>query len=229
MDFDKTSIFGNDGNDLGIAMQWMGRSTDEVRQLYGLLVSPALPAAYGSLKALVRTVNVVIYTRRRQLVTYESVSQSRTVALTFHPSWHRDGQTYIPSTITTAEQIMAHYSGEPLDADEVNDVVKSLVRLLAARDAVAEALGLAAPPVVVVTSAAKDVDATAATLHSTLGYDVEHTYLFDDNANLANYPHVVLVSFPLLPLPPSLPFSDRHLFLNDLRFDHLLDHLFVLG
>ena len=86
LDLDKTSIFGNDGNDLGIAMQWMGRSTDEVRRLYALLVSPALPAAYGSLKALARTVNVAIYTRRPQLITYASVFQSRTVDLTFDPS-----------------------------------------------------------------------------------------------------------------------------------------------
>ena len=46
---------------------------------------------------------------------------------------------------------MAHYLGEPLDADKVNNIVTSLVRLLAAHNAVAEALGLAAPPVLVVT------------------------------------------------------------------------------
>ena len=66
------------------------------------MVSQALPTAYGSLKALARTVNMVIYTLLKQLVTYKSVSQSSTVALTVDPWWHCNGQTYIPSTITTA-------------------------------------------------------------------------------------------------------------------------------
>jgi hypothetical protein len=34
LDLDKCSLFGNDGNDLGIALQWMDRSYDDVLALY---------------------------------------------------------------------------------------------------------------------------------------------------------------------------------------------------
>jgi hypothetical protein len=42
LDLDETCIYGNDGNDLPLAMQWMGRPTSEIQQLYKLLVSPYL-------------------------------------------------------------------------------------------------------------------------------------------------------------------------------------------
>jgi hypothetical protein len=34
LDLDKCSLYGNDGNDLGIALQWMDRSYDDVLALY---------------------------------------------------------------------------------------------------------------------------------------------------------------------------------------------------
>jgi hypothetical protein len=34
LDLDKCSLYGNDGNDLGIALQWMDRSYEDVLALY---------------------------------------------------------------------------------------------------------------------------------------------------------------------------------------------------
>jgi hypothetical protein len=34
LDLDKCTLYGNDGNDLGIALQWMDRSYDDVLALY---------------------------------------------------------------------------------------------------------------------------------------------------------------------------------------------------
>ena len=44
LDLDKCSIFGNDGNDLGIAMQWMECTYESVRELYRLLIRSQNPA-----------------------------------------------------------------------------------------------------------------------------------------------------------------------------------------
>lgn len=42
LDLDETALYGNDGNDLPISMQWMGRPTEDIEQLYKLLVSPCV-------------------------------------------------------------------------------------------------------------------------------------------------------------------------------------------
>jgi hypothetical protein len=46
LDLDETCIYGNDGNDLPLAMQWMGRPNSEIQQLYKLLVSPYLKGGF---------------------------------------------------------------------------------------------------------------------------------------------------------------------------------------
>lgn len=42
LDLDKTCIYGNDGNDLAISLQWMERPLSEIQDLYKLLVSPCV-------------------------------------------------------------------------------------------------------------------------------------------------------------------------------------------
>ena len=51
-DLDKCSIFGNDVNDLGVAMQWLNKTEDAVAGLYGILVNPSLPSAYESIRKM---------------------------------------------------------------------------------------------------------------------------------------------------------------------------------
>lgn len=69
------------------------------------------------------------------------------------------------------------------------DLRKSLERMLAARQAIVNELGLEEPPVVVVTATPKDVMSTA----SFLGYDPRHSFLWDDNEKLRSNPRVTLV------------------------------------
>ncbi len=42
VDLDKTSIFGNDGNDFALSLQWMNRPEADIHELYRLLVNPQL-------------------------------------------------------------------------------------------------------------------------------------------------------------------------------------------
>ena len=72
LDLDKCSIFGNDGNDLGIALQWMECPYQSVRELYSLLVSPQLKPAYRRLRTL-GNYRCVIYTMRATFLLYRQV------------------------------------------------------------------------------------------------------------------------------------------------------------
>ena len=67
LDLDKTCLWGNDGNDLGLSLQWMEKPPELVRELYSLLVHPALRPAYEAYKERGEG-EVVIYTRRPQLL-----------------------------------------------------------------------------------------------------------------------------------------------------------------
>ena len=86
LDLDETCLFGNDGNDLGIALQCMGESK-YLHKLYQLLVNPALRAAYDVFRnsshcgcGLV-VPRVVIYTSRSALLFYASEFRPKPVAL----------------------------------------------------------------------------------------------------------------------------------------------------
>ncbi len=92
LDLDETCLFGNDGNDLGIALQCMGH-TQELDKLYRLLINPALKPAYDAFRCLCRreTGNdsveprVVIYTARTSLISYASEFRPTPVALRQQP------------------------------------------------------------------------------------------------------------------------------------------------
>ena len=49
LDLDKTCLWGNDGNDLGLSLQWMDNPPELVRELYSLLVHPALQPKLNSI------------------------------------------------------------------------------------------------------------------------------------------------------------------------------------
>ena len=49
LDLDKTCLWGNDGNDLGLSLQWMEKPPELVRELYSLLVHPALQPKLNSI------------------------------------------------------------------------------------------------------------------------------------------------------------------------------------
>ena len=196
LDLDKTVLYGNDGNDLGVALQWMDKDHSTVEDLYSKLINPNLRATYDKYVESGQKVDVVIYTRRPQIVYYKSCVRQNTVPVRYADDWHAQGQLVFPSRIKTSEEIFSTYAGPDLLEDEQHDVKKSLDRLLAARDAVARELGLAQAPRVVVTSQAKNLAATA----RHLGVPIETCLLFDDNTDLRRDPRVVLVE-PLESLP----------------------------
>ncbi len=92
LDFDETCLFGNDGNDLGIALQCMGH-TQELDKLYRLLINPALKPAYDAFRSLCQRESgsdsveprVVIYTARTSLIFYASEFRPKPVALRQQP------------------------------------------------------------------------------------------------------------------------------------------------
>lgn len=223
LDLDKTCLFGNDGNDLGLSLQWMDKSPEVVRELYRRIVSPSLRTAYDSYTARGDHVDVVIYTRRPQLVNYKSCITGEVLELRYAPGWHDSGsQVHIPPTVRAPEDVLAMYSGPELDEDESHDVLKGMERLLAARDAVAHELGLATPPPVVVTAKEKDVKLT--TRH--LGLEMSNAVLYDDNVALARNKHVMLVE-PLMGLPRAqrdelLCFMNKELPVEEIDEDLLL-------
>ena len=188
LDLDKTCLFGNDGNDLGIALQWMDKSQQAVEQLYDLILNPALRPAYAKLSSQSK-VKVAIYTMRASLLYYRSNFRGMIIPLQFAPEWHVDGQVIIPSSIATADDVMAAYTGPYLTSEEQTDICRSMQRLLAARGAIQRDLGLAAPPPVVITASGKDVPRTAAAL----GFPPASTFLWDDNPSLVGRPGVVPV------------------------------------
>jgi len=221
LDLDKTCLLGNDGNDLGLCLQWMNRSPEVVRELYKRILSPSLRQAYESYRAR-SDVDVVIYTRRPQLLCYRSCVTGEAIRLKYDESWHDDmGQVYIPSSVRDGADVLAHYRGPCLDKDEENDVMKGMERLLAARDAIAHELGLLELPPVVVTAAPKEVEKTA----RHLGLDPNTSILYDDNVALAGDSRVVLVE-PLRSLPRAqrdelLRFMDKNLPVEELEEDLL--------
>ena len=60
LDLDHTALFGNDGNDLGIAMQWLGKDVSTVQELYKKLINPSLRNMYLAYKAQGKDVDVVV-------------------------------------------------------------------------------------------------------------------------------------------------------------------------
>jgi len=226
LDLDKTSLYGNDGNDLPLSLQWQDKPHSVVEQLYKLLVSPNIRPALNLIHGQAEEVTVTIYTRRPQVVHYTSPHRQEPVRLLFNAAWHQGGQLLLPGHVKTAADMMREYSGEALLTEERRDVEKILERLLAARDAVASELGLSYTPSVVVTATGKVVEGTAAAL----GLPGEHAVLFDDNTDLASNAKVVSVE-PLNSLPEHqrqrvLAFMQRHL-----PAEHLTEDLreFLLG
>jgi len=196
LDLDKTCLFGNDGNDLGLSLQWMDKSPQVVRELYRRIVSPSLREAYDSYAAK-GAVDVVIYTRRPQLLKYKSCMTGEVRGLRYDSHWHDSGgQVHIPPAIHDALDVLSTYCGPTLDEDEEHDVLKGLERLLAARDAITLELGLASPPAVVVTATEKNLDLTS----RHLGLKAQRAVLYDDNVALSKDKRVVTVD-PLKSLP----------------------------
>ena len=211
LDLDKTVLYGNDGNDLGVALQWMDKTFAKVEELYKQLINPSLKKVYDFYVQQGKQVEVVIYTRRPQIVYYKSCVSQNTVPVRYAEDWHDQGQIYFPSHVQTSQDILATYAGPELVEDEMHDVKMSLDRLLAARNAVVNELGLSSMPPVVVTAEAKNTDATAQYFNVPL----ESCLLFDDNIELRNNPQVVLVE-PLESLPAArrkqlLDFMQREL------------------
>jgi hypothetical protein len=86
LDLDETCIFGNDGNDLGIALQCMGHTKD-LDRLYEHLINPALRPAFEAFRASdhcnggLVSPHIVIYTARSTLLYYASEFRQKPVAL----------------------------------------------------------------------------------------------------------------------------------------------------
>lgn len=142
LDLDKCAFFGNDANDLGVAMQWMDKSYDELVSLYRLLLNPSLAMTYQILKQTHESVRVVIYTMRADFLFYHSICRPAIVPIHWRPEWHHDGQVYFPPDLASADQMVdaSRQDGlTELDADDLHGLSKSLERLLVARQVVAEA------------------------------------------------------------------------------------------
>jgi len=90
IDLDKTALFGNDGNDLGIALQWMHKDFSKVQELYKLLINPSLRKVYDFYVKQGKQVEVVIYTRRPQIVYYKSCVRHKTLPVRYSEGWHDD-------------------------------------------------------------------------------------------------------------------------------------------
>eukprot|EP00961_Rhodomonas_salina_P064934 873588-Rhodomonas_salina.2 len=199
LDLDKCSFYGNDGNDLGIALQWMDKGYDDVMQLYRLLFNPNVKKTYEGLKKRAKKVNVVIYTMRATFLVYRSCFRDAVIPLRWKPVWHHGSQVHFPASATSADAILSTYSADvKLIEEERTDLRKSLERLLATRDIIAEQLGLSELPNLAVTATPKNVEGTV----SALGFPIENAYLWDDNTRLRDNPRVVSVP-PFEALPPA--------------------------
>jgi len=196
LDLDKCSFWGSDGNDLGIALQWMEKSPDLVHQLYSLLLNPQVKATYARLQERAVKVRVVIYTMRATFLVYHSCFRDQTVPLRWNQDWHHGAQLFIPPSVG-AEEVMRSYSlRAPLLEEERRDLKKSFERLFATRAVIAQELGLDSLPEVIVTASPKDVQGAMRILH----LPVENAYLWDDNLKLSDNPRVVQVPrFDALP------------------------------
>jgi len=189
LDLDKCTIFGNDGNDLGIALQWMEKPYEDVLELYRHLVNPCLRPTYEKLKAKAHRVKVVIYTMRATFLLYKSCFRPAVIVLQWHDKWHRDGQIYFPNDVNSADELLEKTNWHLLD-EERTDIKKSLERLLAARQVVFEELGLDCLPDLVVTAQPKNVEKTG----MALGYNPQNCFLWDDNPKLHLDPKVLSVT-----------------------------------
>lgn len=107
VDLDKAAIFGNDGNDFGIALQWMEKPYSDVVKLYKLLLNPNLHETYRALSAHAHKVKVVIYTMRASYLVYQSCfrDDSPMLPLRWNASWHIEGQLHLPSRLATSDQV----------------------------------------------------------------------------------------------------------------------------
>jgi len=200
LDLDKCAIYGQDGNDLAIAMQWMHRPVEALRGLYRRLINPQLLPLYRQLDMSVEKMPVVLYTMRPQLLRYKSQVRRQRMKLRWKSTWHHtEDQVLIPPTVREASQVLDEYSGDaPLHPQERIDLLMSFERLLAIRDVIQAELGLAEPPPIVVAAAVKNVQMTA----TKLGFSPARAYLWDDNPLLEGQPHVLTVK-PFVAMPPS--------------------------
>jgi len=229
LDLDKAAIFGNDGNDFGIALQWENKPFSDVVALYKLLVNPNVKETYRALSARAKHVKVVLYTMRSTLLVYNSPFRhsESIIPVRWHPNWHVDGQLYLPPDLVTSDQVMSqtHWQHELMEP-ELLDIKKSLERLLAVREVIQSELGLNELPHVVVTATGKSVRQTA----EVLGMKPANCYLWDDNTKIEQNEHVVRVAPYVAMTPPRrdalLKFLDRKLPALDLDED-LLE--FLLG
>ena len=201
LDLDKCAFFGNDANDLGLAMQWMEKDHEKIVSLYRLLVNPSLLETFQILKQRHQTVRVVIYTMRADFLRYHSSCYPTAIPIQWNPDWHDQNQLYFPSHLRSADEILRECRSLPtLDPQDSFGLSKSLERLLIARQVLAEALALPSLPDLVVTAGDKEVAKTVARL----GYPLDHAHLWDDNAALQGRPRTVVVpAFDRLP-------SDQH-------------------
>jgi len=196
LDLDKCSFWGSDGNDLGIALQWMEKSPDLVHQLYSLLLNPQVKATYARLQERAVKVRVVIYTMRATFLVYHSCFRDQTVMLRWNQDWHHGAQLFIPPSVGAEEVIRSYSLRAPLLEEERRDLKKSFERLFATRAVIAKELGLNVLPEIIVTSSPKDVQGAMRILH----LPVENAYLWDDNSKLSDHPRVVQVPrFDALP------------------------------
>jgi hypothetical protein len=160
LDLDKCSFYGSDGNDLGIALQWMEKGPELVLELYRLLLNPQVKATYARLQERAKHVRVVIYTMRATFLLYHSCFRDMTMPLRWSPPWHHGAQLFIPPS-ADAEAVMRSYSMRaPLLEDERRDLKKSFERLLSTRTVIAEELQLDTLPELVITASPKDVEGT---------------------------------------------------------------------
>jgi len=191
LDIDKCSIYGQDGNDLGIAMQWMGKDKAKLVELYRRLLNPQLKKLLNHLRMTVEEVPVVLYTMRPQLLRYKSGCRDKVLNMRYKSEWHHSvDQVKVPPHISEPWEILSQYTGaETLLPGELQDLSMSFQRLLAIRQVVQEELGLEQPPTTVVCAAMKDVQATA----QKLGLKPDISYLWDDNEVLKGQPHVLVV------------------------------------
>ncbi|EKX45777.1 hypothetical protein GUITHDRAFT_108230 [Guillardia theta CCMP2712] len=191
VDIDKAAIFGNDGNDLGLAFQWMGNSRESMKELYHRLLNPLLMQTYGFLSRQAKSVRVVIYSMRSSFFLYESAFRETVIPLRWDLSWHDGAQIYLPPKCLTGKMILDTYSSPvALLDEEKHDLESAFDRLLITREVIREALMLTYVPTMVLSAKKKSVFHTA----KHLGANLDSTFLWDDNPSLSNDPRVFSIS-----------------------------------
>jgi hypothetical protein len=215
VDLDKCAFFGNDANDLGVAMQWMNKSRKELISLYRLLINPSLQKTFLKFKERYDSVRVVIYTMRSDFLFFHSPCRPILIPINWRPDWYHDGQIYFPPDVEMDEhdllRICFQDSLEGLEEAEQLGLFKSLERLLVARQVVGESLDLLAMPDMVITAGQKHVSRTV----EQLGLGGVDAFLWDDNPGLEGEARVVSVT-PFDGLP-----RDQHEYLTTFLNRHL--------